>query len=83
MLVTPMYNYFGYLLDGSNWNLGPEGLPTRLFQHVEYTLVALVIAGLTILFPPLGYVALAAFVVLLLRAQRGGERKYEGLRILR
>jgi osmoprotectant transport system permease protein len=45
MLVTPMYNYFGYLLDGSNWNLGPEGLPTRLFQHVEYTLVALVIAA--------------------------------------
>jgi osmoprotectant transport system permease protein len=45
MLVTPMYNYFGYLFDGSNWNLGPDGLLTRLLQHVEYTLVALVIAA--------------------------------------
>jgi osmoprotectant transport system permease protein len=45
MLVTPMYNYFGYLFDGSNWNLGPDGMPTRLLQHVEYTLVALVIAA--------------------------------------
>jgi osmoprotectant transport system permease protein len=45
MLVTPMYNYFGYLFDGGNWNLGPDGLLTRLLQHVEYTLVALVIAA--------------------------------------
>jgi cytochrome bd-type quinol oxidase subunit 2 len=51
--------------------------------NVYADVTALVIAGLTILFPPLGYVAVAAFVVLLLRAQRGGERKYEGLRILR
>ena len=51
--------------------------------NVYADVTALVIAGLTILFPPLGYVALAAFVLLLLRAQRGGERKYEGLRILR
>ena len=51
--------------------------------NVYADVTAQVIAGLTILFPPLGYVALAAFVLLLLRAQRGGERKYEGLRILR
>ena len=44
---------------------------------------ALAIAGLSILFPPLGFVVLAGFLVLLLRAQRGGDRKYEGLRILR
>ncbi len=50
--------------------------------NVYADVTALVIAGLTILFPPLGYVVLVAFVVLLLRAQRGGERKYEGLRIL-
>jgi uncharacterized membrane protein YhaH (DUF805 family) len=44
---------------------------------------SLVLAGLTILFPPLGYVVLVGFVVMLIRAQRGGAQKYEGLRILR
>jgi Domain of unknown function (DUF4126) len=44
---------------------------------------SLVLAGLSILFPPLGFVVLAGFVVLLIRAQRGGDQKYEGLRILR
>jgi hypothetical protein len=38
---------------------------------------------LVIVFPPLGYVVLVGFVVLLIRAQQGGDRKYEGLRILR
>jgi hypothetical protein len=44
---------------------------------------SLVIAGLSILFPPLGFVVLLGFLVLLIRAQRGGDQKYEGLRILR
>jgi uncharacterized membrane protein YhaH (DUF805 family) len=44
---------------------------------------SLAIAVLAILFPPLGYVVLVGFVVLLIRAQQGGDRKYEGLRILR
>ena len=44
---------------------------------------SIVIAGLSILFPPLGYVVLIGFLVLLIRAQRGGDQKYEGLRILR
>ena len=44
---------------------------------------ALVIAGLSILFPPLGFVVLVVFLVLLVRAGQGGDRKYEGLRILR
>jgi hypothetical protein len=44
---------------------------------------SLVIAALSILFPPLGYVALVVFLVLLVRAGQGGDRKYEGLRILR
>ena len=46
-------------------------------------MTSLVLAAVTILFPPLGYAILVAFVVLLIRAQRGGDRKYEGLRILR
>ena len=44
---------------------------------------SLVLAALTILFPPLGYVVLIGFVVLLVRAGRGSTQKYEGLRILR
>ena len=46
-------------------------------------MASLVIAVLAIVFPPLGYVVLVVFVVLLIRAQQGGDRKYEGLRILR
>jgi hypothetical protein len=45
--------------------------------------LSLVLAGLTILFPPLGYVVVLGFVLLLLRARRAGAEKYEGLRILR
>jgi hypothetical protein len=45
--------------------------------------LSLVIAGLTILFPPLGYVAIVGFIVLILRARGSGSDKYEGLRILR
>ncbi len=45
--------------------------------------VALTLAGLAILIPPVSFLALAAFVLLLIRASLGGGRKYEGLRILR
>jgi predicted Co/Zn/Cd cation transporter (cation efflux family) len=45
--------------------------------------IALALAGLAILLPPVGLVALAAFVVLLVRSRSGGEKKYEGLRVLR
>jgi hypothetical protein len=44
---------------------------------------SLAIAGLSILFPPLGFVALVGFLVLLVRTRQGGDQKYEGLRILR
>ena len=45
--------------------------------------VALALAGLSILAPPVGLVALVAFLVLLVRARGGEGRKYEGLRVLR
>ena len=45
--------------------------------------VALALAGAAIAFPPLGIAAVIAFVLLLLRARAGDERKYEGLRVLR
>lgn len=44
---------------------------------------ALVLAGLAILLPPVGLLALVAFAVLLVRGRDTGERKYAGLRILR
>ena len=45
--------------------------------------VALLLAAIAIFLPPVSILAIAAFVVLLIRAQQGGDRKYEGLRILR
>ena len=46
-------------------------------------LIALALAALAIFVEPVGFVALAAFVVLLARSRAGGDRKYEGLRVLR
>ncbi|HEY7632415.1 MAG TPA: DUF4126 family protein [Thermoleophilaceae bacterium] len=46
-------------------------------------LISLALAGLAILFPPISFVALAGFVLLLMGGQRAGGQKYEGLRILR
>jgi hypothetical protein len=44
---------------------------------------ALLLAGLAILVPPVSFLALAAFVFLLVCGRREGERKYAGLRVLR
>jgi hypothetical protein len=60
--------------------LGPDG---GNFLEVYGDLVALSIAFVSIVVPPLGYGALAAFVLLLFRGRAADERKYEGLRILR
>jgi uncharacterized membrane protein YhaH (DUF805 family) len=51
--------------------------------NVYADVTSLALAVLTIVFPPLGYAVLVGFLVLLFRAQRGGDQKYEGLRILR
>jgi hypothetical protein len=45
--------------------------------------LALVLAGLAIALPPVSFLALVAFAVLLVRGRRGEERKYAGLRVLR
>jgi hypothetical protein len=45
--------------------------------------IALALAGLSILFPPLAFVALAVFLVLIVRSRGEGAQKYEGLRSLR
>ena len=46
-------------------------------------IAALALAGLAILVPPVSFLALAAFLVLLITGRSGEARKYEGLRILR
>ena len=45
--------------------------------------IALGLAGLSIALPPVGIVAVIAFVFLIVRGRAGGKRKYEGLRVLR
>jgi uncharacterized membrane protein len=45
--------------------------------------IALALAGLSILFPPLAFAALAAFLVLIARSRGEAAQKYEGLRSLR
>jgi hypothetical protein len=45
--------------------------------------LALLLAGLAIALPPVSFLALAAFGVLLVRGRREEDRKYAGLRVLR
>jgi hypothetical protein len=45
--------------------------------------IAIAVAGLSILWGPLGYVALLAFTIYLIAATRSGRAKYKGLRTLR
>jgi hypothetical protein len=58
-----------------------EGAPNLLDAYADA--IALALAGLSILAPPIGYLALAAFLVLLVRSRGGEDQKYEGLRVLR
>jgi hypothetical protein len=44
---------------------------------------ALALAAVAIFIEPVAYLALAAFVLLLMRGRRDGDRKYAGLRVLR
>jgi hypothetical protein len=44
---------------------------------------ALVLAGVAVFVPPLSFLALAGFLVLLVRGRRDRDRKYAGLRVLR
>jgi len=46
-------------------------------------IAALVLAAIAIFLPPVAYLALIALLVLAVRARRGGDEKYAGLRILR
>ena len=62
---------------GKRGEITPMGRPRSTKRDLERY------AGLSIALPPLGLVALVAFVFLIVRTRAGGERKYEGLRVLR
>ena len=47
-----MSDYLAYLVDGAHWALDANGIPTRFVEHIEYTLVTLVVASLIAL--PIG-----------------------------
>ena len=58
-----------------------QGVAALLIVYAD--LAALVLAAIAIFVPPVAFLALVAFVVLLVRGRRQSERKYAGLRILR
>ena len=74
------YVAVGGLLDRAARRLdqGAAGLLT-----VYADVIALALAGISILLPPVAFVALAAFLLLLVKGRRSEDRKYAGLRILR
>lgn len=53
------------------------------FLPVYADIVALALAGLAVLVPPVSFLALAAFLWLAIGGRRAEDRKYAGLRILR
>jgi uncharacterized membrane protein len=56
---------------------------TASFLSAYADLASLVLAGLAILIPPVSFVALAGFLLLLVQGRKGEARKFEGLRILK
>ena len=53
------------------------------FLNLYADAVALVLAAVAIFVPPVSFLALIAFVVVLLKGRAAADRKYAGLRILR
>ena len=62
---------------------GPNERRSAGFLTAFAEIAALLLAALAIFLPPVSFLALAAFVFLLVRGRREGERKYAGLRVLR
>jgi hypothetical protein len=71
----------GGLLERTRGRLEARGQGSGGLLSAYAELAALLLAGLAILLPPVSFLALAAFAVLLVR--RPPERKYAGLRVLR
>jgi membrane-bound metal-dependent hydrolase YbcI (DUF457 family) len=68
------------VLDRARGRLDPEAAPL-VSLYAEGA--ALVLAAIAIFLSPVSYLALAAFLVLLVRGRGERDRKYAGLRVLR
>jgi hypothetical protein len=73
----------GGLIDRTRARLRAQSPGSEGFVAAYAELAALLLAGLAVLLPPVSFLALAAFVFLLVRGRREDERKYAGLRVLR
>jgi hypothetical protein len=73
----------GGVLERTRGRLAAQGQGSGGLLTAYAEIAALLLAGLAILVPPVSFLALAAFAVLLLRGRGEGERKYAGLRVLR
>jgi uncharacterized membrane protein len=78
--ATLAYLAMGSLFDRARRRLD-EGAAGLLTVYADG--IALVLAAIAITVPPLSYLALAAFLLLLVRGRREEDRKYAGLRVLR
>jgi hypothetical protein len=68
------------LLDRAARRLDDEAVG---FLNLYADAVALVLAAIAIFVPPVSFLALAAFVLVLLKGRAAADRKHAGLRILR
>jgi hypothetical protein len=73
----------GYLAIAALFARARQRLEDTTLLEVFADGVSLLLAILAIAAPPVGYLVLIAFAVLLVRAGSGQAKKYEGLRILR
>jgi hypothetical protein len=70
------------LIAGAARRLDDEGVGFN-FLTLYADAAALVLAAIAIFVPPVSFLALAAFVLILVRGRAAADRKYAGLRILR
>lgn len=71
----------GGVVAGARTRAGEDSSASAL--AIPALLAAIALAGLSLAFGPIALVALAALVFLALSRRRRGQRKYEGLRVLR
>ena len=71
----------GRLVERARGRLDAGGASGLLSLYAD--VAALLLAAIAIFVQPLAYAALAAFVMLLVRGRRDGDKKYAGLRVLR
>ena len=69
------------VVSGASTRAGAQGSPAAIAGTVA--LAGLLLAGLSVLLPPVALIVLAALLVLAMRRRQRADEKYEGLRSLR